>query len=68
MFQAIILCNFQQTLKNDKKPNFGPHFDPFGPDSPPASQIFSQVLTPLELDIVPSYHPIQFKEKLMKRT
>ena len=52
-----------QTSKNDKKPNFGPDFGPFNPNLGP--QFFCRILP---LDIVASYHPMQFKEILINQT
>ena len=44
-----------QTLKNDKKPKFGP-------------TVFVFFLRVLPLDIVPRYHTIQFKGELVNQT
>ena len=47
----------EPNLKKWQKPNLGPNF---GPNN------FLQLLT-LLVDIIPSYHPMQFKEKLMSQ-
>ena len=53
-----------QTWENDKKPRFGSYFGPFAPYS--GHQIFfSKVWFPHSLDIMDSYHHVQYQEKLM---
>ena len=50
-----------------KKINFGPDFGPFGPNT--GLQIFFVAFYLfLMLDIVASYHSMQFQGKLMKQT
>ena len=57
-----------QTWKNDKKPNIGPDFGPFVSNlDHPFFFFFLQVLL-LLLNIVPSYHRMQYKGKLMNKT
>ena len=56
-----------QTWKNDKKPNFGPNFDQFGPNLGP--QIFFRGFYLYQmLDIIANYHCMQFQGKLMNQT
>ena len=54
-----------QTSQNGKKPNFGFNFDPFGTNLGPHF-LFREFYFYQYLDIVPSYHPIQFQGKLEK--
>ena len=53
----------QTKKKIDKKTNFGPNF---GPNLGPS--FFGKSYLYLQLDIVPSYHAMQFKGKLMNQT
>ena len=53
-----------QIWENCKKPSFGPDFRPFGPNS--GGQIFfSQIWLRQSLDIMVSYHHVQYPKKLM---
>ena len=56
----------QTKKKIDKKPNFGPNFGLFGPNLGP--NFFGKSYLYQQLDIVPSYHAMQFKGKLMNQT
>ena len=56
-----------QTLENGKKKtNFGPNFSPFGQDLGSPNYFHGFYLS-WYLDIVPSYHPMQFTRKLMNQ-
>ena len=56
-----------QTWENGKKSNFKPDFGLF--DSNLGPQIFHGKFHLFwYLDIVPKYHPMQFKQKLMNQT
>ena len=58
-----------QTLENGKKPNFRPDFGLFGPNlGPQLFFFFCKFYLYQYLDILLSYHPIQFKGKLMNQT
>ena len=58
-----------QTCENYEKPNFGHNFGPLGPPLPPPPIFFVCFMsTSSEIDIVPSYHPMQFPGKLMNQT
>ena len=59
-----ILVN--QTWENDKKTSFGSDFGPFGPKLGPKSY-FHEFYLYYMLDIVASYHCMQFQEKLMNQ-
>ena len=53
-----------QTWENGKKPSFGPDFGPFGQN--PGHQIFfSKIWRRQSLDIMVSYHHVQYQKKLM---
>ena len=49
-----------QTLKNGKKTHFRPDLDQI--------RVAELFFTKLVVDIVPSYHPMQFKGKLINQT
>ena len=49
-----------QTRENGEKPNYGPNFGPYN--------FFCEGYLCQQLDIAPSYHPMQFKGKLMNQT
>ena len=52
-----------QTWENGKKPSFGPDFGPFGQNS--GRQIFfSKIWRRQSLDIMVSYHHVQYQKKL----
>ena len=51
-----------QTEENVKKPIWGPILTHL------AQKIFPKLYLYYKLDVVPSYHPTQFKEKLMSQT
>ena len=56
-----------QTWENGKKSSFGTNFGPFGPNLGP--KIFFHVISLYyKLDIVPSYHCMQFQGKSMNQT
>ena len=42
LFYAISGKLTNQTSKNSEKPNFGPHFGPFGPDLPLLPTFFNR--------------------------
>ena len=53
-----------QTWENDKKSSFGPNFGPFGPNL--GRQIFfSKILLCQSLDVIVSYHHVQYQKKLI---
>ena len=54
----------QQTWENGKKTNFQPNFGMFDPNLGP-QKFFCEFYLYKQLDIVPSYHPIQFHGKVM---
>ena len=54
------LEKIKQTVENGKKPNFGPNFGP--------KNIFREFDLYLMLDIIKSYHCIQFQGKIMNQT
>ena len=53
-------------IREAKNLIFGSYFGPFGPNLGP--QFFLRVYLYYYLDIVPSYHRMQFKGKLIKQT
>ena len=53
-----------QTCENSKKPSFGPDFDPFGPNFS-HQNLFSKIWLCQSLDIMVSYHRVQYQKKLM---
>ena len=54
----------KQTGKNDKKPSFGSNFGQLGPNS--GGQNFLYKIWPQQsLDIMVSYHHVQYQKKLM---
>ena len=56
-----------QTWENDKEPSFEPDFDLFGPNLGPQNFFHGLYLYNM-LDIVPSYHCMQFQGKLQNQT
>ena len=53
-----------QSWENNKKPSFGPNFFPFGPNL--GHQIFfSKIRLNQSVDIMVSYHHVQYQKKLM---
>ena len=58
----------KQTGENGKKPNFGPDFGLLGPNLGPKPFLWVLPLLVLVLVIVPSYHSMQLKGKLMNQT
>ena len=50
-----------QTLENSKKPSFRPDFGPFSPYL--GHQFFSKIWLHQSLDIMISYHHVQYKKK-----
>ena len=56
-----------QTWENDKKPNFGTDFDPFAWNLG-SKTFFHGFYLYYMLDIVASYHCMQFQGKLMNQT
>ena len=74
LLDVIYCCNIslyaisrktnEPTLKNGKKPSFGSDFDPFDPYS--CRQFFFKKIWLLQsLDIMVSYHHVQYQKKLM---
>ena len=53
----------EPNLKKRKKTNFGPDFGPFGPPN-----FFCRSYLNLLLDVVPTYHPMQFEGKTKNQT
>ena len=53
-----------QTCENSKKPSFGPDFGPFGPNFS-HQNLFSKIWLCQSLDIMVSYHRVQYQKKLM---
>ena len=56
-----------QTWENHKKPNFGPDFGLSSPNVGPQF-FFGKIYLSYSLEIVPTYHPMQFKGKPMSQT
>ena len=56
-----------QTSKNGKKPSFGTDFGTFGPNLG-SRNFFHRFYLYRMLDIVASYHCMQFQGKLMNQT
>ena len=56
-----------QTWKNDKKTSFGTDFDPFDLNLGPQNFFYGFYRNCL-LDIIESYHCVQFQEKLINQT
>ena len=53
-----------QTSENDKKPNFGPDFGPLGSNSD-CQFFFFLIWLRQPLDIIVSYHHVQYQKNLM---
>ena len=64
--QAIIVCNFQkvQTQENGEKPHFVPDLGSLGPNSG-CQNSFSNIWLRQSLDIMVSYHHVQYQKQLM---
>ena len=60
--------NLNQTWENGKRFNFGPDFGLFGPNLPLPPKFFCGFYLYWYLDIVRSYHPMQFQGKIMNQT
>ena len=56
----------KQTWENDKKPSFRPDFGPFSPNLGP-KDFFRGFYLYYMLDIITSYHFMQFQGKLMNQ-
>ena len=50
-----------QPWQNNNKPKFGPNFGPFGPNSD--HHFFSEIWLRQPLDIMVSYHHVQYQKK-----
>ena len=63
--QAIIVCNFQkvQTQENGEKPHFVPDLGSLGPNSG-CQNSFSNIWPRQSLDIMVSYHHVQYQKQL----
>ena len=55
----------KQTWKNGKKSSFGPDFGLFGPNSSYQFFFFSRIWLFQSLDIIVSYHHVQYQKNLM---
>ena len=53
-----------QIWENSKKPSFGPDFGPFDPNLG-HQFLFSKIWLRLSLDVMVSYHHVQYQKKLM---
>ena len=54
-----------QIWENGKKNSFGPNFDPFWPKFGPPNSFFIKIWCGHSLDIIVSYHHVQYQKKLM---
>ena len=54
-----------QTQENGKKPNFGPNLSPLNRNSS-RQFFFAKILLRQSLDIMVSYHHVQYHKKLMR--
>ena len=58
-FQGKLIIQIQE---NGKKPHFGPNLGSLGPNSG-GQNLFSKFCLPQSLDVMVSYHHVQYKKK-----